>query len=104
MSVTMPDYDRLEQQLIELMGGLPERPPLAAETAQRWTREEHFVEYVTYNGDAGERIPAYLLVPADIDQPRPPPIAIQAGRLAQQPLLHLAAGLAHVYHSHEQMG
>lgn len=76
MSTTMLDYDRLKQQLIELMGGLPERAPLQAETAQRWTREDHFVEYITYNGDAGERIPAYLLVPADIDQPRPAIVAL----------------------------
>ena len=83
MAATMPDYDKLKQQLIELMGGLPERAPLEAQIAERWPRGNHFVEYITYNGDAGERIPAYLLVPADIDQPRPAIVALHqhAGRL-----------------------
>lgn len=51
MSATIPDYDKLKQQLIELMGGLPERAPLEAKTLDRWEREDHFVEYITYSGD-----------------------------------------------------
>ena len=72
----MPDYDKLKQQLIDLMGGLPERGPVEPQTVERWEREDHIVEHVTYNGDPGERIPAYLLVPKDIDEPRPAIVAL----------------------------
>ncbi len=60
---SVSDYDKLKQQLIDLMGGLPERRPVQPQTVQRWERGDHFVEYVMYNGEPGERIPAYLLVP-----------------------------------------
>ncbi len=76
MAPIIPDYGKLKQQLVELIGGLPERAPLEPETVERWEREDHFVEYLTYNGDAGERIPAYLLVPANVDQPRPAIVAL----------------------------
>ena len=59
----------------EVLGPLPERPTLGAVEHRRRLFSDHLEVEVSYRGDAGDRVAAYLLVPLGSDGPFPAVVA-----------------------------
>ena len=85
--MTMAQWLRLRQKLFEKLGQwcgeFPDRGAVHAE--ELWRREyaTHTEIKVAYDGEPGERIPAYLLVPRGQDE-RPLPAVVAAHQCAGQ--------------------
>ena len=59
------------RQLARLLGGFPERCPLNARLIRREEEEERIVEWVTYETEPGEEVPAVVLIPKRGTPPLP---------------------------------
>jgi len=58
------------RQLTRLLGGFPPRPPLHPQTIRRKTEADRIIEWISYEAEPGDLIPAVLLIPRH----RTPPI------------------------------
>ncbi len=59
------------RQLTRLLGGFPPRCPLNATTVRREVEPRRIVEWVTYEVEPGDFVPAILLIPRDRTPPLP---------------------------------
>jgi len=59
------------RQLARLLGGFPARTPLNAETLNREEQRDRIVEWVRYEAEPGDVVPAVLLIPRRRTPPLP---------------------------------
>lgn len=59
------------RQLTRLLGGFPSREPLNAHTVRREEQENRIVEWVRYETEPGDVVPAVLLIPRHRTPPLP---------------------------------
>lgn len=69
-------HTSLLRQFEAWLGEMPPRGPLKTEETYRREYSSHTEIKLTYEGEPGERIPAYLLVPRDVALPRPGVLAV----------------------------
>jgi len=66
------------KQLLRLLGGPPSEEPARGRTVERREEKTRIVEKVTFEGEAGEEIPAALLIPRNPPLPRPAIICLHS--------------------------
>jgi dienelactone hydrolase len=84
VSVTPPEtleqvterHSELLSRFREFLGALPERPALDSIEHHQRRYSDHLEVEVSFQGDSGDRIPAYLLVPLRGDAPFPAVVAL----------------------------
>ncbi len=59
------------RQLTRLLGGFPERLPLNAEVTRREAQDGRIVEWIRYETEPGDVVPAVLLIPTGRTPPAP---------------------------------
>ncbi len=59
------------RQLTRLLGGFPRKGPLNATTLRREEQQDRIVEWVTYESEGGDAVPAILLIPKHRTPPLP---------------------------------
>ncbi len=59
------------RQLTRLLGGFPSREPLNAQVVRRKEEPDRIVEWITYESEPGETVPAIMLIPRHRTPPLP---------------------------------
>ena len=59
------------RQLTRLLGGFPAKQPLAATITRRKTEPDRIVEWISYEAESGDVVPAVLLIPRHRTPPLP---------------------------------
>lgn len=68
------DRKRFRTHLLECLGGpFPEPGPLNPRTLDSWTADGYRLEYVSYESEPGDVVPAYVLTPEGVDGEHPAP-------------------------------
>jgi dienelactone hydrolase len=64
------------QKLISLLGGFPDKPPLAVRVLEVWEHGTHQRQLIEYTTEGDERVQAFLLVPSQTAEKLPGIVAI----------------------------
>lgn len=67
---------KLRAKLIELMGGFPDKCPLEPQLISEEERKEYILKKLAFQSEAGVWVPAYLLLPKQLQKPAAAVLAV----------------------------